>query len=92
MIFESVDDAVVMAREALSLALELSLPVIATVVVVGLVTSVFQALVQIRDEVLSLGPRLVLAAICVLALVPWYLSELSEYARVVWTHIGTGAE
>lgn len=68
-------------QEALTLLLMISAPVLLTVLVVGLVVSIFQAITQIHEATLSFVPKLV-AAMLVLALAgPWMLSTLVDYIR-----------
>ena len=56
-------------------------PVLLTVLVVGLVVSIFQAATQINEATLSFVPKMV-AAVAVLAFAgPWMLSTLVEYLQ-----------
>ncbi len=58
-----------------------SAPVLLTVLVVGLVISVFQAATQISEATLSFVPKVV-AAVAVLAFAgPWMMSTLVEYLQ-----------
>lgn len=69
------------AREALTLLLMISLPVLLTVMVVGLVVSIFQAVTQINENTLSFVPKLV-AAVLVFAIAgPWMLSTVVDFIR-----------
>ena len=70
-----------MGQEALVLLLMVAAPVLGTVLVVGLVISIFQAITQIHEATLSFVPKLV-AAMLVLALAgPWLLTTLVDYIR-----------
>ena len=70
-------------QEALVLLLLVASPVLGTVLVVGLVISLFQAVTQINEATLAFVPKL-LAAIAVFALAgPWMLTMLVEYIRRV---------
>jgi len=58
-----------------------SAPVLLTVLVVGLVISIFQAATQISEATLSFVPKVV-AAVLVLAFAgPWMMSTLVEYLQ-----------
>jgi flagellar biosynthetic protein FliQ len=58
-----------------------SAPVLITVLVVGLIVSVFQAATQIHEQTLSFVPKIV-AAVAVLAVAgPWMLTTLVEYVQ-----------
>ena len=73
--------ALTMGQNALYMLLMISAPVLATVLVVGLVVSLFQALTQIHEATLSFVPKLV-AAIAVFAIAgPWMLTTLVEFIR-----------
>ena len=70
-----------LGQEALTLLLMVAAPVLITVLVVGLVISIFQAITQIHEATLSFVPKLV-AAMLVLAIAgPWMLTTLVDYIR-----------
>jgi len=68
-------------QQGLYLLLAVSAPLLLTVLVVGLVVSVFQAATQIHEQTLSFVPKIV-AAVAVLAVAgPWMLTTLVEYVQ-----------
>lgn len=68
-------------REALSMLLLIALPVLAAVLAVGLLVSVFQAVTQIHEATLAFVPKLI-AAMLVFALAgPWMLGTLVDFMR-----------
>ena len=68
-------------QNGLMMLLMISAPVLLTVLVVGLVVSIFQAATQINEATLSFVPKVV-AAVAVLAIAgPWMLSSLVEFIR-----------
>lgn len=70
-----------LGQQGLMLLLTVSAPILLTVLVVGLVISIFQAATQISEATLSFVPKIV-AAVAVLALLgPWMLTTLVEYLR-----------
>jgi flagellar biosynthetic protein FliQ len=61
--------------------LTVSAPLLAVVLVVGLVVSVVQAITQIHEATLAFVPKL-MAAIAVLVIAgPWMLATLVDYLR-----------
>ena len=68
-------------REALTLLLMISLPVLLTVLAVGLVVSIFQAVTQINENTLSFVPKLVAAVVVFLIAGPWMLSTVVDFIR-----------
>ena len=68
-------------REAHTLLLMISLPVLLTVLVVGLVVSIFQAVTQINENTLSFVPMLVAAVLVFAVAGPWMLSTVVDFIR-----------
>lgn len=77
------------AREALSLLLMVSLPVLLTVMVVGLVVSIFQAVTQINENTLSFVPKMVAAVVVFLVAGPWMISVIVDFIRRTFENIPT---
>ncbi len=68
-------------QQGLYLLLMVAAPVLLTVLVVGLVVSIFQAATQINEATLSFVPKIV-AAVAVLAVAgPWMMTTLVEYLQ-----------
>jgi flagellar biosynthetic protein FliQ len=70
-----------LGQQGLYMLLLVSAPILLTVLVVGLVISIFQAATQINETTLSFVPK-VAAAVAVLAIAgPWMLTMLVEYIQ-----------
>ena len=68
-------------QQGLYLLLLVAAPVLLTVLVVGLVVSIFQAATQIHEATLSFVPKII-AAVAVMALMgPWMMGTLVDYLR-----------
>jgi flagellar biosynthetic protein FliQ len=68
-------------QQGLYTLLMVAAPVLLTVLVVGLLVSIFQAATQIHEATLSFVPKII-AAVAVLAIAgPWMLSTLVEYLQ-----------
>ncbi|WP_372656875.1 flagellar biosynthetic protein FliQ [Hydrogenophaga sp.] len=73
--------ALTMGQNALFLLLMVASPVLATVLGIGLMVSLFQAITQISEPTLSFVPKLI-GAIAVFAIAgPWMLSTMVEFIR-----------
>ena len=68
-------------REALLMLLMVSLPVLLTVLTVGVVVSIFQAITQINENTLSFVPKLVAAIVVFAVAGPWMLSTVVDFIR-----------
>jgi flagellar biosynthesis protein FliQ len=70
-----------LGQQGLYILLMVAAPVLLTVLVVGLLVSIFQAATQINEQTLSFVPKIV-AAVAVLGFAgPWMLTTLVEYLQ-----------
>ncbi len=68
-------------QQGLYILLMVSAPVLLTVLVIGLLVSIFQAATQISEATLSFVPKII-GAVAVLAIAgPWMLTTLVEYIQ-----------
>ena len=68
-------------REALTLLLMISMPVLGVVMAVGLLVSIFQAVTQIHEATLAFVPKLIAAMVVFTIAGPWMLSTLVDFIR-----------
>jgi flagellar biosynthetic protein FliQ len=70
-----------LGQQGLYMLLMVSAPILLSVLVVGLVVSIFQAATQINEATLSFVPKVV-TAVAVLAVAgPWMLTMLVDYLQ-----------
>ena len=75
--------ALTFGQNALYMLLMVAAPILATVLGVGLMVSLFQAITQIHEATLSFVPK-VLAGVAVMMIAgPWMLTTLVEYLQRV---------
>ena len=68
-------------QQGLYILLLVSAPILLSVLLIGLVVSIFQAATQIHEATLSFVPK-VIGAVAVLAIAgPWMLTTLVEYLQ-----------
>ena len=68
-------------QQGLYMLLLISAPMLITVLLIGLVVSIFQAATQIHEATLSFVPKII-GAVAVLAVAgPWMLTSLVEYIQ-----------
>jgi flagellar biosynthesis protein FliQ len=68
-------------QQGLYILLLVSAPVLISVLLIGLVVSIFQAATQIHEATLSFVPKII-GAVAVLAIAgPWMLTTLVEYIQ-----------
>jgi flagellar biosynthetic protein FliQ len=79
--------AIDLASEALSTVLVLAAPVLATILLVGLVVSLLQTVTQMQDPSLSQIPKLVAVAVVLCVGLPWLVQRLVEYSTSVFGEV-----
>ena len=73
--------------EAMQIALMVAAPILLTVLIIGLVVSIFQAATQINEQTLSFIPKLVGVFIALIFTGPWMLTTMVDYMHRVFTSI-----
>ena len=68
-------------HDALTLLLMVAMPMLGTIMAVGLTVSVFQAVTQIHEATLAFVPKLVAAVVVFAIAGPWMLTTLVDYLR-----------
>jgi len=72
-------------RNAMETTLMVSAPLLLTVLVIGLIVSVFQAATQINEATLSFIPKLVGVFATLVIAGPWMLTVMLDYMRQIFT-------
>lgn len=67
-------------REALILTLIIAAPLLAAALLVGLVTSLLQAVTQVQDQTLAFLPKIVAVVIAAVILLGWIGTKLVEFS------------
>lgn len=81
-------DLVAYLKQALQLALWLSLPPIVVAAVVGVLFSLFQALTQIQEQTLSFAVKLIAVVVTLMLMGSWMGTELYNYTVLVFDRFG----
>ncbi|MDI9408035.1 MAG: flagellar biosynthesis protein FliQ [Candidatus Pacebacteria bacterium] len=76
-------------REAILVLLQVSLPMLAISLLVGIVISLFQAMTQIQEQTLTFAPKLVIMLIALLVLLPFMISSLKNFTERMYGIIAT---
>jgi flagellar biosynthesis protein FliQ len=78
---DSLQFVVDIGRDALWVALKLSMPLLAVGLVVGLAVSIVQAITQIQEQTLSFIPKILAVVGTLIFLMPWMLRVVVEYTQ-----------
>lgn len=64
-------------------------PILAATLIVGLAISVLQVATQLQEMTLSYVPKLLTAALLLIALGPWMIGRITDFARALFLTIPT---
>lgn len=73
-----------LARECLMLTLQLAAPMLLFGLVVGVATSILQAVTQIQETSLGFIPKALAMGIAFLVFMPWMLQKITGFTRALF--------
>jgi len=77
----SIDDATLdLVKQALIIMMKIAFPILATGIVIGLIISIFQSVTSIQEQTLALVPKIFVMTAVTVALLPWIVMRLVEFA------------
>ena len=76
-----------LARNAMTITLQLSAPILVFSLVTGLVVSVFQAVTQVNEMTLSFVPKIVAVAAAAVIFGPWMRNSLVTYMTNLFVNL-----
>lgn len=74
------------ARQGMMVGLMVTMPILAVALFTGLAVSVFQAVTQVQEATLSYVPKVIGAALVVVAMGSWMLTTLVRFAHLCFEH------
>lgn len=77
-----------LARQGMTVALMVSLPILAVALFVGLLVSVFQAVTQVQEMTLTYVPKILCVGVVTALMGNWMLTTLVSFTRVCFDHAG----
>jgi flagellar biosynthetic protein FliQ len=75
------------SRQALWVTTLVAFPVLAVGLVVGLIVAILQAITQIQEMSIAFIPKLLVMVIVIAILMPWMLTTLTDYTRMLYQSI-----
>ncbi|MCD4678472.1 MAG: flagellar biosynthesis protein FliQ [Desulfobacula sp.] len=75
------------AKQAITLTIYLSMPMLGLGLIAGLIISVFQAVTQVQEMTLTFVPKIIAVFLGLLFAVPCMLDELTTFPRQVLENI-----
>jgi len=84
-----VSTVVTIGKNAMEVALLLSMPILIISLAAGLIVSVFQAATQIQEMTLTFIPKIIAVAISLIFLAPWMTKLIVNYTINLYNSIPT---
>ncbi|WP_425060870.1 Flagellar biosynthetic protein FliQ [Sporomusa carbonis] len=81
------DTAIQIGREALTMVMLVSAPMLGLGLIVGVLVSIFQATTQIQEQSLAFIPKIIAVFVAVLVFGPWMLSLVVDYTREIFINL-----
>ena len=78
------DQVLTVMKEALLVALKLSMPMLIVSIVIGLIIAIFQAATQIHEQTLTFVPKVIAIALLLLILGSWMTTVLIEFMEYLF--------
>ncbi len=76
----SMEQAIDVVRETLTLMLLLSLPILGAALLIGLAVSLLQAVTQVQEQTLSFVPKILGMGIAAIFVMPWIAAQIMDFA------------
>ena len=80
-------DALELGRNAFSMALMTSAPILIVGLVVGLVISLFQAVTQLQEQTLTFGPKIAAMVVAAAVFIPWIANRMLAFTHDMLTTV-----
>ena len=81
--------AVDLCRETLMSAVIIAAPVLLVGMAAGLLVGLMQALTQVQDQTVAFVPKILAMAAVIVACLPWLLTRMVDFTRVVFENAGS---
>ena len=81
----TLEDINLIVRSALFLVIKMSLPILLTSMIIGLVISIFQTVTSIQEQTLTFVPKVLGVFLMIMLIGNWMLTELSGYIVQLWS-------
>ena len=75
----NVDQAIDVVKNLMMLCLKMSLPLLLSAMIIGLVVSFFQAITSIQEQTLTFVPKAMFMVVIFVILFPWMTNTMLDY-------------
>ncbi|MCW5939348.1 MAG: flagellar biosynthetic protein FliQ [Fimbriimonadaceae bacterium] len=84
----STNSVMELARQGMTVAMMVTMPILAVALFTGLLVSVLQAVTQIQEMTLTFVPKIIGAGIVLVGMGGWMLTTIVRFVAVCFEHAG----
>lgn len=81
--------AIDLCRTTLIAAVVIAAPLLLVGMAAGLIVGLLQALTQVQDQTVAFVPKILAMAAVLIACLPWLMSRMVEFTRMVFENAGS---
>ena len=81
------ETVIYLAREALSVVLLVSAPMLGFGMLVGIIVSILQATTQIQEQTLTFVPKIIAVMVAIIIFGPWMLTVVTEFTENLFSQL-----
>ncbi|MBE5830502.1 MAG: flagellar biosynthesis protein FliQ [Butyrivibrio sp.] len=81
----TIEDINLIVSSALYMVIKMSLPILLTSMIIGLVISIFQTVTSIQEQTLTFVPKVLGVFLVIMLIGNWMLTELSGFIVQLWS-------
>ena len=81
------ETVIYLAREALSVVLLVSAPMLGFGMLVGVIVSILQATTQIQEQTLTFVPKIIAVMIAIIIFGPWMLTVVTQFTQNLFSEL-----
>ncbi len=75
------------ARDAIFVIIEVSLPLLLISLIIGLIVSIFQTVTSIQEQTLTFVPKIIAVFLGIILFGSWMLNTITEFMERLWNNI-----
>ncbi len=80
-------DVITLIREALTVTLKVSMPILLAALIVGFIVGVLQTTTSIQEQTIAFVPKLIAIFLVIVIFAPWIIKTLTDYTRNIFLMI-----
>ncbi|MEE9311959.1 MAG: flagellar biosynthetic protein FliQ [Planctomycetota bacterium] len=85
--YDPYQQAIDVINDMLEVTMTLSIPLLMSALIVGLIVSIFQTATSIQEQTLAFVPKILAVGALVIFLFPWMSRTLIEYTERLWIDV-----